>query len=516
MTSSLRLLFWIPLLWIAVSCSGQEYDLLIKNGSIIDGSGSEAFSGHVLVKDGIIEKVGDFDPGDFTAKQTIDANGRTVSPGFVDVHSRGVPQETPRFDNFLSQGVTTITLGLIGRSLGGEDVAGWMEEVDDISTGPGVIHLTGHSTLRNLTDSPRNSEPNDEYLSRMKEILSESMRAGSFGLSYGLEFEPGSYAGMPELVALANTAAENGGMIMGHVRSEDDDRIESSVTEILNIARESGAPLNISHLKIVYADDPQRAEDVLDLMNEARDEGLTITADLYPYVASFTTIGIIFPEWARPPNEFSEVVENRRDELAEYLRNRVNLRNGPEATLFGTEPWIGQTLADVAEELNKPFEDVLIDDIGPEGASAAYFVMNEEVMKRFLTDPYVMVSSDGGPEMRHPRGYGSFARIIRQYVNEENLMPLEEAIYKMSGLPAETLGLTDSSKTDIRRGLIREGFAADLLIFDPANVWDNATFEDPHQYAEGFEWVFVNGTAVIDEGVRNDQLPSGIIRRKQP
>ena len=509
-----RLTTLITILFFTFSCTRADYDLLIKNGTIIDGTGSEAVSGHVLVHDGLIVRAGDFDPDNITASKIIDAGGRVIAPGFVDAHSRGVPQETPRFDNFLSQGVTTITLGLIGRSPGEDDVAVWMREVDEIGTGPNVIHFTGHSTLRNLVDAPREGNLSDTYINKMMEILAESMGVGSFGLSYGLEFEPASYADMPELVSLASVAVEHGGMIMGHVRSEDDDRIEEAITEILDVAKETAAKLNISHLKIVYANDPSRAEDVLALMDEARNDGMEVTADLYPYIASFTTIGIVFPEWARPPNDFDEVVDARRPELEEYLRNRIQLRNGPEATLFGSGRWTGKTLADVANELDIPFEDVLIDEIGPEGASAAYFVMNEEVMQRFLVDPYVMVSTDGGPEMRHPRGYGSFAKIIRKYVNELELLSLEEAIYKMSGLPAETLRLTDPNKVDIQRGLIREGFASDLVIFDPDHVRDTATFEEPHSFAKGFDWVIVNGVAVIEEGERNEKLPSGIIRRR--
>jgi len=509
----IRFILLITLLLLTISCSKPEYDLLITNATIIDGSGSEAFGGHILVHHGLIIQSGEFDYSDINANRIIDAEGRVVSPGFVDAHSRGVPLETPRFNNFLSQGVTTITLGLIGRSPGEDRVAEWMEEIDRNGTGTNIIHFTGHSTLRNLVDAPRESGLDNSYITRMNDILNRSMQAGSFGLSFGLEFEPASYADLPELVSLATNAVENGGIIMGHVRSEDDDKIEESITEMLDVGRQSGARINISHLKIVYANEPERAEAVLAIMDEARDEGLTVTADLYPYVASFTTIGIIFPEWARPPHNFEDVVENRRDELAEYLRNRINLRNGPEATLFGTEPWTGNTLADVADELNMPFEDVLIDEIGPEGASAAYFVMNENVMQRFLIDPYVMVSTDGGPEMRHPRGYGSFAKIIRKYVNELELLTLEQAIRKMSGLPAQTLGLTDSDKVNVRRGLIREGYAADLLIFDSANIRDNATFEEPHTYAEGFDWVFVNGEAVIEEGDRNEVLPAGVIRR---
>ena len=510
----IRSLLLLGILILLISCASNDYDMLIKNGQIIDGTGSEVFSGHVLVKDGKIVRFGDFDISGITAKNTIDADGRVISPGFVDVHSRGEPVETPRFDNFLTQGVTTISLGLIGRSPGEDDVEGWMNKVDETGTGLNVIHFTGHSTLRNLVGAPREGGLDNQFIDRMQGILEESLSAGSFGLSYGLEFEPASYADMRELVTLANTAVDKGGIIMGHVRSEDDDKIEESIAEILEIARKADAQLNISHLKIVYANDPQRADDVLELMNEARDNGLSVTADLYPYVASFTTIGIIFPEWARPPHDFDEVVASRRAELEEYLRNRINLRNGPEATLFGTEPWTGKTLAEVAKELDMPFENVLIDEIGPEGASAAYFVMNEEVMQRFLIDPYVMVSTDGGPEMRHPRGYGSFARIIRKYVNELQLLSLEEAIYKMSGLPAETLDLINSDKVDTPRGMIKEGFAADLVIFDPHQVRDTADFENPHQLAEGFDWVFVNGVPVIENGERNDNRPAGVIRRR--
>jgi N-acyl-D-amino-acid deacylase len=301
---------------------------------------------------------------------------------------------------------------------------------------------------------------------------------------------------------------------MSHMRNEDEDAIAESVAELVNQGLASGANVHASHIKIVYGNDPQQAEDVLSIMRDAREqEGLRVTADIYPYSASFTGIGILFPDWALPPNNYDEVVESRRADLVEYLTNRVGMRNGPDATLFGTEPYAGMTLAEVAADLNKSFADVLIDDIGPNGASAAYFVMDEEVMAQFLIDPFVMVSSDGSPTMRHPRGYGSFAKIIHRFVMSEELLSLEEAIYKMSGLPAETLGLANRNMTATPRGLIREGFAADLLIFDPPEIRDTATFENPHAYAEGFDWVFVNGVPVIEEGQRNEETPAGVIRR---
>ncbi|MCH8549993.1 MAG: amidohydrolase family protein [Balneolaceae bacterium] len=501
------------LILFAISCSQPDYDLLIKNGMIYDGSGTVPAEGHVLVHDGVIVQAGNFDLTTLTASITIDAEGHVISPGFIDSHSRGEPLETPRFDNFLSMGVTTITLGLVGTSPGAEDLASWMSSVDEKGTGPNIIHFTGHSTIRELTGIPRQEDVDASYIDAMREQLQDAMDEGSFGLSLGLEFEPGSFAGRDELVDLASAVADRGGILMGHVRSEDDDRIDDSVIELMEIGLEADVQTHISHLKIVFADDPQRAEDVLELIEEARQSGLRVTSDLYPYIASFTTIGLVFPDWANTQEEFDEAIETRRDELSDYLRNRIEQRNGPEATLFGTEPWTGMTLAEVADELDKPFEEALIEDIGPEGGSAAYFVMNEDVMQRFLVDPHVMVSTDGGPEMRHPRGFGSFAKIIRKYVNELNLFPLEEAIYKMSGLPAETLGLTDEAQVDVQRGLIREGFAADLLIFDPEKVNDPADFENPHTLAEGFDWVIVNGVALIEEGERNGLLPSGMIRR---
>jgi N-acyl-D-amino-acid deacylase len=497
----------------AVQEESRQYDLLITNGLIIDGTGGEAFEADLLIDQGVIVQIGNLNPDQVQSKNRIDAAGRVVAPGFIDTHSHGNPLDTPRFDNFLSMGVTTISLGQDGRSPGGEDLTGWMDKVDEQGTGPNIIHFTGQNTLRQLVDAPREVGLDASYIEQMQDILSESMAAGSFGMTTGLEYDHGTFADLQELIDLAKPVAAAGGLVMSHLRSEDDDRIEEAITELLEQGRGSGAAVHVSHIKIVFGDDTRQADEVLTLLDDAREDGVEVTADVYPYVASFTGIGIVFPGWALPPNDFAEVVRNRRDELAEYLRNRVNRRNGPEATLFGTEPWAGMTLAEVADSLNKPFEDVLIDDIGPRGASAAYFVMDEDVMRRFLQHPRVMVSSDGSPDMHHPRGHGSFARIIRQYVIEEQLLSLEEAIHKMSGLPAATLGLDNEDRVEPRRGLIREGFAADLLIFDPENVVDRATFEDPHQYAEGFDWVFVNGVAVIEEGELNDLRPAGVIRR---
>lgn len=227
---------------------------------------------------------------------------------------------------------------------------------------------------------------------------------------------------------------------------------------------------------------------------ESRADGVEITAEIYPYAASFTGLGILFPEWAMPPNNYSEVLEARREELAAHLREIVTRRNGPEATLFGTGPYTGRTLADAAEARGVPFEEILM-ELGPRGASAAYFVMDQELMGRLLLDKKTNVSSDGSPTGRHPRGHGTFARVLNEFVNEKQTLELEEAIRKMTLLPATTMRLTDQ-----KRGKVEEGWKADLLVFDPAAVRDRATFEEPHQLAEGFDAVLVNGTVVRHGG----------------
>ena len=497
----------------AQSAEQASEKLYIKNAIIIDGTGAERFSGSVLIENGIIAKAGSFSTSKNFTGQTIDAEGRVVSPGFIDTHSHGNPLGTPRVNNFLSMGVTTITLGQDGSSPGIDDFESWINLVNETGTGPNIVHFTGHNSLRRLADAPRTPNLDDQIISEMKNYLSDALSDGSFGLSTGLEYDHGRFSDQHELNELAKPVADAGGIVMSHMRNEDDDAIEESVQELINQGQSSGAAVHASHLKIVYAQDPAHADAVLQLMNEARESGLSITGDVYPYTASYTGISILFPDFALPPNSYRDAIESRRDELAEFLRNRINSRNGPGATLFGTAPWSGMTLKQVSDSLNKPFEDVLIDDIGPHGTGAAYFVMNEEVMKRFLKDPYIMVSSDGSPTMRHPRGYGSFAKIIRKYVNQENLLTLEAAIYKMSGLPAKTLGLSDKTTVEIPRGVIREGYAADLLIFDPENIRDNATFENPHRIAGGFDWVIVNGIAVIKERHLNEALPSGLIQR---
>lgn len=517
-SQSLCIIFgFIITLLLLPGCKNEQlsgsFDTLISNAVIIDGTGGSATQGDLLIKNGTIVAIGKFRPDQLQINEHIDAAGRVLTPGFIDLHSHGNPLRTPLFENFLRMGVTTISLGQDGSSVSTRDIGSWMNRIDSLKTGPNIIHFQGHGTLRRLVNAPLQPNLHDSLITDMQKLMRIAMESGSFGLSTGLEYEPGTFADLNELIAVSRPVAEYNGLVMSHVRNEDDDKIEESIEELIEYGRVSGAAVHVSHIKIVFENDPEKAGQLLSVLEAARRDGITITADVYPYAASYTGIGIVFPEWARPPHDFDTVVKQRRTELEQYLRNRIEQRNGPEATLFGTRPWTGMTLAEVADSLNKPFEDVLIDDIGPRGAGAAYFVMNEEVVRRFLLQPDISISSDGSPTMQHPRSYGSFARIIDTYVNKEKVLALEDAIYKMSGLSAAILGLDNPDLVSTPRGIIKKGFAADLLIFNPENVRENATFDNPHQYAEGFDWVIVNGTPVIRKGELTEQRNGKVLRK---
>lgn len=484
---------------------GSRFDLWVRNGSILDGRSAEPEPADVLVRDGLIRYLGPVDSNAFTAATVIDASGKIVTPGFIDAHTHGDPLETPSFENFLAMGVTTICLGQDGSSPGEADTGNWMHRVADKEPGVNIALFAGHGTLRRLSGIGYEKTPDESSLERMKALLGDAMKAGCFGMSTGLEYTPGAYAGERELLALAKVIGENDGLIMSHLRSEDDHAVEEALRELLRQGRY--CQVHAAHLKVVYGKGATRAEEVLALLDSARQETpYEVTADIYPYTASYTGIGIVFPHWAKAPNDYPTVRQQQREELLAHLRERIMTRNGPQATLFGTPPYAGMTLAEVAADQNRPFEEVLL-DIGPTGASGAYFVMDDTLQKRFLQSPYVMISSDGSPTMHHPRGYGSFPKIIESFVVKEQLLSLPEAIRKMTSLPAETIGLED-------RGILAAGQAADILVFDPDSVRANASFTNPHQLASGFDYVIVNGNIALEQG-RFSERRSGKVLKKR-
>lgn len=469
----------------------REYDLLIKGGQLLDGTDSVARPADILIEQDSIVFIGLIDTSLISVKTIIDATGKYVTPGFIDTHAHGDPLDTPAFENFLAQGVTTICLGQDGGSPAYDDLRPWMARVDSIRPGVNIALFAGHGTLRRLSGVDYDPEPTAEQIARMETLLTDAMDAGCFGMTTGLEYTPGTYARDTELLALAKVVGAGDGLIMSHMRNEDDDAIEASLRELLRQGQY--ANVQASHLKVVYGKGPERAEEILAILDSARQASdYHVTADVYPYTASYTGIGIVFPQWAKPPNNYMEVKQNRRDELLAFLRQKITDRNGPEATLFGTAPYAGKTLAEVSREQERPFEEVLL-DLGPGGASGAYFVMNEELQARLLQDPYVMVCSDGSPTMRHPRGYGSFTRILEDFVTKDQLLDLAEAVRKMTSLPADALGLK-------KRGRLEVGNYADIVVFAPDQVRTLATFSEPHQWSEGIDWVIVNGAVTFSSG----------------
>ena len=507
LTLGLLLTAFLPGRLVAQPSTDITYDLLVRGGTVVDGTGAPGRLADVLVHAGRIVAVGDLGGSEVRAARIVDASGLVVTAGFIDAHTHGDPLRTPFFENFISQGVTTIVVGQDGSSQSVARMAAWMERVDALVPTANVLTFIGHATIRREAGVPTGRAAEASERTRMEELVEEAMRLGCFGLSTGIEYVPGIFADRAELAAAARPVGRAGGIVMSHLRTEDDELVHGALDELVTQGRDSGARVHVSHIKVVYGKGTDRADELLARMEAARAAGVGITADIYPYTASYTGISIVFPEWALAPNDYGRVVAERRVELAAYLRNRVERRNGPGATLLGTGTWAGRTLAEVAAEMGKPFEDVLIDDIGPGGASGAYFVMDDALQTRLLQDPHIMIGSDGSPSMRHPRGWGSFARVLNHYVRETGALTLEQAVHKMSGLTAVTLGLED-------RGTITPGNAADLLVFDPAGVRDTATWTDPFQPATGMQWVIVNGRVALERGEPTSERAGRMLRRR--
>ena len=483
-------------------------DLFIENGQVFDGLGNAPFNADIAVVGDKIVFVGDasFLTKDLSKRirRHIDADGRIVAPGFIDLHSHGSPLETPAMENFLAMGVTTITLGQDGSSPDFNPLSIWLENVSAKGIGPNLVMFVGHGSLRNQSGIGMSDSPEPEQMDQMLNILDRTLEY-TFGLSTGLEYNPGLNAKPAELKALASIVGKHNRLVMSHMRNEDDQQLAASIAELLEQGQ--SARVHIAHLKSVYGRGKDRADEILTILHQARLKGIPITADIYPYNASYTGIGILFPVWAKTNEQFDFARKNRREELEEHLRNRVNRRNGPGATLLGTEPWIGQTLSNLSHELEMSFEDVLIDVIGPSGASGAYFVMDDILQTSLIQDPIIGICSDGSPTGFHPRGHGTFAKIIESYVVDKQLLSMTEAIRKMTSYAASILNLSD-------RGTIKSGMVADLIVFDPKNVRANATYPRPFQMANGFDIVIVNGKIARENGKFSGLLAGQVLTPK--
>lgn len=476
--------------------SAVETTTLFREVLLVDGTGSAPRLADVLIANGRIARIAPPSAkAAGTASRIIAGEGRVLAPGFVDTHSHGDPLESS-FESFLAMGVTTITLGQdgdgprIGKDL---DLRSWMDAVDRARIDVNVAPLSSHGTLRRAAAVPDTvRRPDAAGLARMAAQLEAELRAGALGLSYGLEYVPGIYSETPELTNLGRVLARHGGVAMSHMRSENDEEIEASIDEL--IASSLPARPHISHLKLVFGKGEARAQKLLDFLAAKRRAGIDLTADEYPYEAGYTGIAILFPQWALPPTDYASVLASRRQELRDYLEKRMIRRGGPEALLIGTAPYAGKTVAQASAEAGLHFADFLL-KIGPRGGSGAHFTMDKALQDRLIVDPFVAISTDGGPGMRHPRATGTYAKWIEEYVVQRHKLPIEEAVRKATGLPAKILRLKD-------RGTLKIGAHADCILFDPARVRARSTYVDPFAMAEGFDLVMVNGQAAFEGGKR--------------
>lgn len=485
--------------------SPEPVDLWIRGGEVIDGSGAPKRKADVVVRAGKVIHVGEV-AADQAARRVVDASGVVIAPGFVDAHSHFDPKGA--VEGALAQGVTTIVVGQDGFSPA-ERIGDYLDGVLRARPRINVATLVGHHTVRSQAGAGARASLPEVTLAKMTGLVERAMSEGAVGLSTGLEYEPGRSASAAELAAIAGPVGAHRGVVMSHLRSEDDGAIDAATAELLSQCAASGARAHVAHVKIVHAKGAARADAYRAMLDEKRKAGVTITADYYPYTATYTTIGILFPDFARPPESYEIAQRSRRKDLLEHLRARVTSRGGPSATLFGTGKFAGRTLEAAARDEGKPFEEVL-EALGPNGASAAYFVLDEDLQRRLFLDPWTMVGTDGGGGGPHPRGFGTFARIFAKHVREEKAVSVEEAVRKMTSLPAETIGFAREI------GCVAPGCAADLVVFDPATVADRATFAEPRKLATGFRMVVVSGEVVREGDRATSARPGRVLRRRDP
>lgn len=484
------------------------YDLYIKGGTIVDGTGEPSFAGDVLVTGDKIAYVGTTDAGSVKATETIDATGKIVTPGFIDAHAHGDPlqEDNDHMRNFLRQGITTVVLGQDGGNPGYDATRSFeyfLDLVDEQKSGPNVASLVGHGAIRRLSGGGEKDKVSAQDQANMEDLLTKGMEAGAYGLGTGLEYVPGRYADDEEMFGLAKIVGAHDGVISSHIRNEDDDKVHESIAEL--IRQGQFARVNASHIKVVYGKTREQGEAVLKQIRDARANGVEITADVYPYLASFGDMSYLYPEWAKREFEFNDAVANRRAEFKEFLTAKIKRRNGPGAILVSSGEYSGKTVAEISEIQGKDPEDVIM-DYGHDGPSTAHFIMTKETQDAFITAPDVSISTDGSPTMRHPRSFGSFPKVLHEYVVRDKLIPLELAINKMTGQTADIFDI-------LTRGRLKEGMGADILVIDLENVRAGTTWTDIFAEPTGFDAVIVNGK-VTDTTKESDSPIYGRVLRK--
>jgi len=489
--------------------SQTSFDVIIRNGKIIDGTGNSWYYADVAIREGkivLIQK-----NINTPAKRTIDAKGLIVAPGFIDVHAHieGAVFENPAAHNYIYDGVTTVVTGNCGNSA--DDLKTFFYKIDSIKTSINVASLVGHNTVRRLVMGNDNRLATPEEQLKMETLIAKAMKEGAVGFSTGLIYLPGMFSNTAEVVGLAKETAKYKGIYASHIRNEENTAMEA-ITEAIDIGKAAMIPVQISHFKVASPSNWGRSPEALALIKKARLEGYDVTIDQYPYTAASTNLGIRLPDWAiaggtdstkkriNDPVLHQQIIKDMLAQLKKYKYKNysyaVVANHAADTTLNGKSISAINLMKGRKPKAADEAETIL-DLMLAGGAQMVYHMMNEKDVQYFMKYPYNMIGADGGiatgKGMPHPRTYGTNARVLGLYVREQQIISLEEAVRRMTSLPAQKFQLKD-------RGLLKEGMAADIVVFDEATVKDNATFEQPHQFSSGFHFVLVNGQLVIDEG----------------
>jgi N-acyl-D-amino-acid deacylase len=518
-----RFLQFIIILPILVSFSDTDFDIVIRNGTIVDGSGDKTYKSDVGIINDQIVQIGDLSRQ--SSRKTIDATNLIVSPGFIDSHTHAIRGifDVPTAESSLLQGVTTLTDGNDGTSPHPIDVH--YQKIENTKISPNWAVFVGQGTIREEVMGLENRDPTPSELSNMELLVQEAMEDGALGISTGLFYVPGSFSSTSEVISLSKIAASYGGIYISHMREEAVDVLKS-INETINIGIKAKIPVQITHHKIIGKGNWGLSNKTLKLVDNAIKDGVKVSIDQYPYTASQTSIRALIPQWAQAGGrkELLGRIDDpkTRQLIIDGVIERILFDRGgghPKNIFISKSSWDtsmeGKNLAELCIERNlepSPYNAALVvfEIIKGGGASAVYHAINSDDVDLIMQHPMTSIASDGpmtvfGVGSPHPRTYGTFVRVLGSYVRDRNILSLEEAIRKMTSLPAQILSI-DS------RGLIKEGYYADITIFDASTVIDKATFEDPHQYAEGINSVIVNGKVVVENGTHNGNRPGRVLR----
>lgn len=491
-------------------------DVLLKGGTIYDGSGQEATTADLAIRQGRIAAMGKLDG--LAAGRVVDCRGLIVAPGFIDLHTHCDPVGSlakRRNLNYLTQGCTTVVTGNCGG--GPVDVAAYFARLERDGTGTNMVLLVPHGSVRQKAMGGENRAPTAEELQRMKELIDRGMRDGAWGMSTGLIYAPGMFAKSDELVELAKVVARHQGLYVSHIRNESREFLEA-LREAIGIAREAGLPAHISHFKAVGPANWGLMRKAAAVIEEARGQGLTVTADQYPYIATSTSLtAVLFPA-TKLPSGLKDFKRRMQDD-AKYQRAvrqlvKSRLGDNPRIVLASCRKhpeWTGKSLDDIAAQLKTDLVEAAIRVEMDGGALIVRFVLSEDNVRYGMTLPWVATGSDGSTlvpspgSKPHPRSFGTFPRKIGFYAQREKVLPVSQAIRSATGLPADILHLPD-------RGYLRPGYLADIVVVDPTTFIDRATFDDPQQYSPGVRWLFLAGQAAIADGKASESLYGRPIR----